>query len=164
MNEQEREFTAFVKKHKSTIYTVCLMFSDDKAEVDDLVQQVLINIWQGFPDFRRDSSERTWIWRIAMNTCISADRKQSRRPDRTSLDAIGLNAADTTSDTPDDRQIRLLHQRIHHLPYIDRAIVLLWLEDLTYEEIGSIVGISAKNVSVRLVRIREQLKNMQNNE
>lgn len=160
MNDQEREFTAFVKKHKGTIYTVCLMFSDDQPEVDDLVQQVLINLWQGFPSFRRDSSERTWVWRVAMNTCISADRKNSRRTDTTSLDVIGLAQADASSDTADDKQIRLLHDRIHRLGYFDRAIVLLWLEDLSYEEIGHIVGISAKNVSVRLVRIREQLKNM----
>ena len=160
MTQQEKDFTRMVKEQKGTIYTVCLMFSDSPEEVDDLVQQVLINLWQGYADVQQKDRPRSWVWRVAMNTCISADRKNRRRTDTTSLDVIGLAQADASSDTADDKQIRLLHDRIHRLGYFDRAIVLLWLEDLSYEEIGHIVGISAKNVSVRLVRIREQLKNM----
>ena len=93
-----------------------------------------------------------------MNTCISYVRKARRHSERTSsLEGLGIDRADSSGD---DRQIKLLHDRIHNLGVFDRAIVLLWLEDLSYEEIGEIVGISAKNVSVRLVRIREQLKQM----
>ncbi len=96
-----------------------------------------------------------------MNTCISFDRKRKRNSDEvTSLDRIGIARADVSDETQDDKQIRMLHDRIHKLGVFDRAIVLLWLEDMSYDEIGQIVGISAKNVSVRLVRIREQLKNM----
>ena len=150
-----------VKEQKSTIYTVCLMFSDDSAEVDDLVQQTLINLWKGFENFQGLSDIRTWVWRVAMNTCISAERKQKKRKESTtSLDSIGISSVDVGSDSQDDKQIRLLHERIHKLGVFDRAIVLLWLENMSYDEIGEIVGISAKNVSVRLVRIKEQLKNM----
>lgn len=161
MTPSEQEFTRIVQQQKSTIYTVCLMFSDDSDEVEDLVQQTLINLWKGFGSFEGRSELRTWVWRIAMNTCISADRKRKRNNvDTTSLDSIGINAHDVSDESQDDKQIRMLHERIHKLGVFDRAIVLLWLEDMSYEEIGQIVGISAKNVSVRLVRIREQLKNM----
>lgn len=161
MNELETEFTRMVKEQKSTIYTVCLMFSDDADEVEDMVQETLINMWRGLEKFEERSNLRTWVWRVAMNTCISFDRKRKRNSDEvTSLDRIGIARADVSDETQDDKQIRMLHDRIHKLGVFDRAIVLLWLEDMSYDEIGQIVGISAKNVSVRLVRIREQLKNM----
>lgn len=161
MTQQEIEFTRIVHEQKSTIYTVCLMFSDDSDEVEDLVQQTLINLWKGYDSFEGRSELRTWVWRIAMNTCISADRKRKRhKADTSSLDTLGISASDVSDEPKDDKQIRMLHDRIHQLGVFDRAIVLLWLEDLSYDEIGQIVGISAKNVSVRLVRIREQLKTM----
>lgn len=162
MTQQETEFTRLVREQKSTIYTVCLMFSDDNDEVEDLVQETLINLWKGYGSFEGRSEVRTWVWRIAMNTCISADRKRKKRKTETSaLETIGVSAEEVSNEGQDDKQIRLLHERIHKLGVFDRAIVLLWLEDMSYEEIGQIVGISAKNVSVRLVRIREQLKTMQ---
>lgn len=163
MNNLEQEFTRLVKEQKSTIYTVCMMFSDNADEVDDMVQETLINMWNGFEKFEERSSPRTWVWRITMNTCISADRKRKRQPETTSsLSAIGISSVEVSDESQNDKQIRMLHNRIHRLGVFDRAIVLLWLEDLSYEEIGNIVGISAKNVSVRLVRIREELKKMNN--
>ena len=133
------------------------MFSKDKAEVEDLYQEVLINLWKSFPKFEGRSSMRTWVWRIALNTCISIDRKKRRRKDSLPLKMDIDLYNDSDNDT---RQIQLLHERINRLGVFDRAIILLWLENMSYEEIGAIVGISEKNVSVRLLRIREQLKNM----
>ncbi|MCF0199376.1 MAG: sigma-70 family RNA polymerase sigma factor [Bacteroidaceae bacterium] len=160
MNAQELKFTEMVRQQKSTIYTVCLMFCDDPDATEDLVQQTLINLWNGFETFRGDSDVRTWVWRVAMNTCITADRKEKKRSETTaSLERFGI---DSQAEDPraDDRQIGMLYDRIHRLGVFDRAIVLLWLENLPYDEIGSIVGITAKNVSVRLARIRQQLKEM----
>lgn len=133
------------------------MFSKDEEEVADLFQDILVNLWKGFAKFRGESSMSTWIYRVSLNTCISADRKKKRRGETVPLN-MNINLfADSDEDT---RQVRMLRTRIGRLGPFDRAIVLLWLENLSYDEIGAIVGISAKNVSVRLVRIREQLKNM----
>ena len=152
----EQEFTEVVRQHKSTIYTVCYMFSKDNDEVSDLFQEVLINLWKGFDGFEGQSNISTWIWRIAFNTCISQQRKGKRHEALPLSTDINL----FTDDDEDTRQIQMLYQRIHSLGPFDRAIVLLWLEGMPYEEIGEIVGITAKNVSVRLVRIREELKKM----
>ncbi len=157
MTEQEREFTLIVQEQKDTIYMVCYMFSKDKEEVQDLYQEVLINLWKSFPQFEGRSTVRTWVWRIALNTCISIDRKKRRRKDTLPLKMDIDLYNDMDSDT---RQIKMLHERINRLGVFDRAIILLWLENMSYEEIGAIVGISEKNVSVRLVRIIEQLKTM----
>ena len=145
-----------IGEQKSTIYTVCYMFSKDQDEVNDLFQEVLINLWRGYDNFEGRSDVRTWVYRVALNTCISLDRKRRRRSDFELQMDINL-FEDRDADT---KQVDLLHKRISKLQPFDRAIVLLWLEDIPYEEIGQIVGISAKNVSVRLVRIREQLKRM----
>lgn len=159
MNHSEQEFTNLIREHRSTIYTVCYMFSKDSDEVADLFQEILINIWNGLDKFRGESSIRTWIWRISFNTCVSHQRKQARR-----VKGYPLNMSIDLFDesTEDIKQIRMLQRRIRKLGPFDRAIVLLWLEDLSYAEIGEIVGISEKNVSVRLVRIKEQLKRMNN--
>ena len=158
MTDTERQFAKTVREHKSTIYTVCYMFSKDDDEVNDLFQEVLINLWKGYESFGHRSDIRTWIYRVALNTCISLDRKK-RRSGTVRL-AMDINLFEDRDE--DTRQVDLLHKRIQRLQPFDRAIVLLWLEDLSYEEIGQIVGISTKNVSVRLFRIREHLKNMSN--
>jgi RNA polymerase sigma-70 factor (ECF subfamily) len=159
MKDSEKEFAQIVREHKATIYTVCYMFSKDKEEVEDLFQEALIALWRGFEGFREECNIRSWIYRVSLNTCISAERKKRRRTDSARL-TMDINLfADTDEDS---RQAQMLRQRIGKLGVFDRAIILLWLENLSYEEIGAIVGISAKNVSVRLVRIREQLKNMSN--
>lgn len=159
MNPIEQEFTKVVREHKGTIYTVCYMFSKDEDEVADLFQEILINIWKGFENFRGDSSMRTWIWRISFNTCVSYEKRKSRRGSTIPL-SLSINLFDDSDE--ETRQIKMLQKRIRQLGPFDRAIVLLWLDDLSYAEIGEIVGISEKNVSVRLVRIREQLKKMNN--
>lgn len=155
-NDMEREFSQLVKAHKSTIYTVCYMFSKDADEVNDLFQEILVNLWRGFDKFEGRSDIRTWFYRVSLNTCISIDRKKKRNkaiPLSMDINLYEDNDADT-------RQVKMLYDRISRLAPFDRAIVLLWLEGIAYDEIGQIVGISSKNVSVKLVRIREQLKKL----
>lgn len=147
-----------IREQKSTIYLVCYMFSKDKAEVDDLVQEVLVNLWKGFGRFEGRSQVRTWVYRVSLNTCISRERKKKKSG--TIPLAMDMDLFDESDS--DNRQTAMLHSRISRLQPFDRAIVLLWLENLSYEEIGQIVGISTKNVSVRLTRIKEQLKSMTN--
>ena len=158
MTTLERQFAQTVAEQKSTIYTVCYMFSQDADEVNDLFQEVLIHLWKGFDSFEHRSDIRTWIYRVALNTCISLDRKKRRSA--TARLTMDINLFEDRDE--DTRQVDMLHKRISKLQPFDRAIVLLWLENLPYEEIGQIVGITAKNVSVRLFRIREQLKQMSN--
>ena len=158
MEDKEKEFAQIVREHKRRIYTVCYMFSKDADEVADLFQEILINMWKGFPAFRGESTVSTWIWRVSLNTCINTSKKRRR------LDTIPLNVnINPYEDVDEDAlQIRQLYERINRLGLVDRSIILMWLENLSYEEIGAILGISVKNVSVKLVRIREKLKQMSN--
>ena len=158
MEDKEKEFAQIVREHKRRIYTVCYMFSKDADEVADLFQEILINMWKGFSSFRGECSISTWIWRISLNTCINTSKKRRR------METIPLNVdIDPYEDIDEDAmQIRQLYDRINRLGLVDRSIILMWLENLSYEEIGAILGISVKNVSVKLVRIKEKLKQISN--
>lgn len=79
MDYNEQQFTNLIRRQRSTIYTVCYMFSNDQDEVNDLFQEVLIKLWQGWEKFRGDSDERTWVYRVALNCCISIDRKKKSK-------------------------------------------------------------------------------------
>lgn len=158
MKTLEIEFEQTVKQYKNTIYTVCFMFSKDTEEVNDLFQDTLINLWKGFSAFQGKSHIQTWIWRVSLNTCISHQRKRriTTTPLTMDIDVFEGNDEDT-------QQIQILYNRINRLRPFDRAIILLWLENFSYEEIAEIVGITVKNVSVRLFRIKEELKKMSHN-
>ncbi len=159
MKEKEIEFNSIVRANKATIFTVCYLFSKDQDEVNDLFQETLINLWRGFDSFQGKCDVKTWIWRVSLNTCLTFERKKKRNVETVPL-SIGINLFTDTDD--DTRQVQMLYNRINKLGPIDKAIILLWLENMSYDEIGEIIGISTKNVSVKLVRIKEQLKKMSN--
>lgn len=153
--KNEQEFIRMILQNKSTIYTVCYMFSKDKDEIADLFQDILVRLWNGYDSFRREADVKTWIYRVSLNNCLDMQKKRRRQGGR-----VPLNADIDPFDGTDDRalQTRQLYARINRLGLVDRGIILLWLEGLSYDEIAAIVGISVKNVSFRLVRIKNQLK------
>ena len=156
-NDKEHQFELLVRQHKRTIYTVCYMFSTNKDEIDDLFQEILIRLWNGFDRFEGRSSAKTWIYRVALNTAINQDRKERRRPQTVPL-TVDIDPYE--ADNPQTQQIRVLYDRISRLDLIDRSLILLWLEGISYDEIGAIIGISPNNVGVKLTRIKEKLVKM----
>ena len=159
MKDIELQFTKMVKEYRKTIYTVCYFYSKDSEEVNDLYQEILINLWKGFEKFRGESSLKTWIWRVSLNTCNNLERKK-----KSSVQTIPLSI-DIDLYNDDDvqsKQIQMLYDRINRLDVFDRAIILLWLENMNYQDIADVVGISLSNVTTRLFRIKEQLKSMSN--
>ena len=160
MKQQDNgeKFAQLVREHKSTIYTVCYMFSHDEDEVNDLFQETLINMWKGIDSFREESKISTWIYRVALNTCLLQERKKKKEVKKVPL-TMDVNFFE--DNDANSTQVRMLHQRIGKLGLVDRALVMMWLEGMNYEEIGAVMGISAQNVGVKLFRIKEQLKRTQ---
>ena len=157
MDKKEEQFARLVREHKSTIYTVCYMFSHDEEEVNDLVQETLINMWKGIDGFREESKISTWIYRVALNTCLLQERKKKKAVVKVPL-SMGVNFFEDSD--ANSSQVRQLHQRIGKLGLVDRALVMMWLEGMSYDEIGAVMGLSSQNVGVKLFRIKEQLKKM----
>lgn len=156
-NDKEHQFGLLVRQHKRTIYTVCYMFSRNKAEIDDLFQEILIRLWNGFDNYEGRSTAQTWIYRVALNTAINQDKKERRRIETVPL-TVDIDPYE--ADDPKTQQIRELYDRISRLDLIDRSLFLLWLEGITYDEIGAIIGITPNNVGVRLARIKDKLVKM----
>lgn len=153
----EQEFTDLVRQYKKTIFTVCYFFSDKREEVDDMFQEVLIRLWKGYPKFRKESDARTWIWRVSLNTCNNIKRSADRKIKADTL-TLGIDMSDESIEG--SRQTRMLYQRISRLELFDRAIILLWLENMSYDEIARITGLTPSAITNRLFRIKEQLKSM----
>ena len=156
MITKEQRFSKLVKEYEQTIYVVCYMFSRNAEDVDDLHQEILLRLWHGYDGFEGRSDIKTWIYRVALNYCINFSNKRKREQTK----RMTAREPDTSdSDLEKRMQIKQLYQRINKLGLVDRSVILLWLEGLSYDEIGEILGISVKNVSFKLVRIKERLKN-----
>lgn len=159
MTTKEQQFTDIIKEHTKTIYTVCYLFSNDTDEINDLYQDILVRLWKGFETFEGKSDIRTWIYRVSLNYCINFSNKWKKEHKQLNLET---NFHTDENNLERKLQIKQLYKRINMLGLIDRSVVLLWLEGLSYDEIAAILGISVKNVSFKLVRIKEQLKKMSN--
>ena len=157
MEQKEQQFTRLIEKHKTVVYTVCYMFSGSREKAEDLFQDVLVKLWKGYDTFRGESDVRTWIYRVSLNTCINGQKRKRKGITHIPL-SIDVDFFAEISDRT--LQVRRLYDRINRLGLVDRALILLWLEGLSYEEIGAVIGISVKNVSFQLYRIKEELKKM----
>ena len=156
----EKAFIELIKENKRLIYKVCSIYVSDEFPMADLYQEVIYNLWKSFPKFRNDCSISTWMYRIALNTCITGMRKELRRPQRVSILDFKENLIEPESM---EENIREMYQLIYRLKTLERAIILLYLEEKPYQEIADITGLSLNNVAIKLKRIKEKLKQMSDN-
>ena len=155
--ELEKEFLMMIEAQKRTIYKVCYIYAND---LNDLYQETVLNLWKSFPRYRGDSTLNTWVYRIAMNTCITFLRRSNARPQIVPMTANVASMAAEDNETAG--QLRELYRLISQLGKLERALILLWLEERSYEEIANILGITKTNVAVKLNRTKEKLKKMSN--
>lgn len=157
--DRENEFIRIIRQNERIIYKVCSFYTSDDLPIADLYQEIIVNLWTGYSKFRGESSLSTWIYRVALNTCISGIRKEKRMPKGMSVD--GLQEA-----LPDSKcmaeEINEMYKLIHQLKDMERAIILLWLEEKSYQEIAEITGLTISNVATKLKRIKVKLKEMSN--
>ncbi len=159
--EQDKDtlFIALLEANKSKIFRICRAYAKGEAEEKDLFQEVLINLWQSLEKFRGEANINTWVYRVALNVCMRSklqiQKKQSRQQP---LESISFQYASDQKDQLEERETRtLLYQCINSLKEADKAIIILYLEDMPYKEIAEIAGISENHVAVKLKRIREKL-------
>jgi RNA polymerase sigma-70 factor (ECF subfamily) len=151
----KKEFIDLVESNKGIIHKISLMYSSNVADKEDLYQEICMQLWRSFGNYRGEARHSTWLYRVALNTAISTVRKSRRLIDTVSLDP---EQHYHTRDSEKEDRTRILLEAIAKLDRIDRAIILLWLEEQKYEEIAEIMGLSVSAVSVRLVRIRTKLE------
>ena len=148
----EQEFTELIRSEATTISQICFYYSGSIAQYDDLRQNALINIWRGMKSYRGQASLHTWVYRVTINSCLTTLRSLSRH-NHESLDQL----YDIVSDESDKDTIEHLHTLISRLSLINRAIIMMWLDDMTYDEIAIATGMKRNTIATRLRRIKEQL-------
>ncbi len=151
------EFSTLIEKHQAIIHKITMVYANGQSNREDLFQEICLQLWRSYPNFRNESKFSTWMYRVALNTAISTIRKT-----RTDIHFEQLHDNDRMeTETSDEKeQVKLLYRAISKLNRIDKAVILLWLEEKSYDEIASILGISKTNVSVKLVRIKHKLEEM----
>ena len=158
--ELEKDFLEMIAAQKRTIYKVCYIYAKDQDDLNDLFQETVLNLWKSFPRYRGDSKLTTWVYRIAMNTCITFLRRSNTRPQTVPMTAQAVASLEADEETSE--QLKELYRLINQLGKLERALILLWLEERSYQEMADILGLSKANVAVKLNRIREKLRNMSN--
>ena len=152
----EPEFVQQIRQHQKIIHKVCHLYADKPEDREDLFQEILLNAWKASNTFRREAAFSTWLYQIGLNTAISQFRQQKRKPTQQGLDEI-LQLPDSTDDTA-EAQFAALYKAIGRLNKIDKAVIMLYLDDYDYATIGQLLGITPNYVAVKINRIKQQLK------
>ncbi|HEY1033060.1 MAG TPA: RNA polymerase sigma factor [Flavipsychrobacter sp.] len=157
MKPQEQEFTTLIQQHERLVYKVCSLYAADAEDLKDLFQEIVLQAWSGYTRFRNESAISTWLYRVALNTAITHKRKKSRQLGTPVADMQLLHVADASSQAYAE-EYAILQKLVGSLPPLEKALILLYFEDRSYQEIADIMGISVSNVGTRLARIKEKLK------
>jgi len=154
------EFITLVNQHKAMLYKVCNLYCSTESDKQDLFQEIVIQLWGAYPRFRGDSKFSTWLYRIALNTAISDLRKQKNYIKTVEPERLPTEIQDIQYNKDREEKLQQLYKAINHLTEIDRAIVMLYLEDKSYEEMEDILGINQNNLRVKMNRIKEKLRKL----
>ena len=158
--KQEADFVALLEENQNIIHKICRLYTESEAEHKDLFQEISIQLWRSFDRFEGKSKFSTWMYRVGLNTAITLYRKEKKRIDNNILnDEISRIEVDQY-DPVIDEQLNWLYQKIEKFSEIDKALVLLYLEDKKYDEIANTLGITAVNARVKMNRIKKRLKKM----
>ncbi len=160
--KKDFDFVETIDEHRGIIFKVCKMYCPSEEDCNDLYQDIVAQLWKAWQGFRGEAKISTWIYRVALNTAISGFRKQKRNPLKNSLqdDSIHLTTDDQRKKQEDSE---MLHMAIRQLSKVEKAMVALYLDEVSYEEIAEIMGITQNNVRVKMLRIREKLKKIMDN-
>ena len=159
MNNQtsQEDFLQLIQDNKRILFKICNSYCRNRNDREDLAQEIIYELWKSGKSFDPDHKFSTWMYRIALNVAISFYRKEKRSVRKISLTDHLIDMEDKDEDSSEEN-IRLLQQFIQELGKLDKALMILWLEEKSYREIAEILGITETNVATKLSRIRTGLK------
>lgn len=152
----EKDFASLIRQHSRIINKVSYFYANDKLPFDDLRQEIYVNIWLGLKQFRGDSKMSTWIYRVAVNSALMALRSSKPKIETVSLN-FGLLDISSEADDVQRENLQALQSLINRLEDIEKAIMLLWLDEHSYDEIADIIGLKRNTVAVKIHRIKDKL-------
>lgn len=151
-------FTNLLEEHKGILFKVAHAYCQDDTDRQDVIQEMIIQLWRS--DDRYDPQYRlsTWVYRIALNTAISFYRREEKRKSSVALRDHVLEVIDPYESAEQRENVQLLYHFIHQLPELERALMILYLDEKNYSEIAEVLGISETNVATKISRIKQKLK------
>jgi RNA polymerase sigma-70 factor, ECF subfamily len=152
----EKEFIELITNHQGILHKICNVYFIRNPFKEDYYQEILIRLWKSYPSFRRQSSFSTWLYRVALNTAIDILRKENLQPAHIELSKTEYNIPDHEHNIESEKR-DTLYFAIDHLSDVEKAIIILYLEDYSYKEIAEIIGISESNTGVKINRIKNQI-------
>jgi RNA polymerase sigma-70 factor (ECF subfamily) len=159
--DYEAQFRRLLDEHAGLLFKVVRSFTPGPPDSDDLLQEILLQVWLSLPSFRAESKATTWMYRVALNTALVWKRRETKHRDRSRTLPLTLEVIDNCAapgESPFEREsVERLYDAVRALPPSDRALVLLYLDALSYVEMADVIGISESNVGVRLNRIKKSL-------
>ena len=158
--DKKSRFLELVEQNQDIVHKICSLYASNVDDRRDLSQEIVCQLWKSFQSFRGDSKFTTWMYRVALNTALLNVRRNRRRVRTESLGDHHGEIHSPTIRQEEHGKISRLYEAISQLHQFDRAIILLYLEQLSYRDISEVIGISESNVSVRLVRIKKKLKEL----
>jgi RNA polymerase sigma-70 factor (ECF subfamily) len=160
MEHKKDIYLSLMDEYSNKILRLCFAYLDDRSYIDDIFQDVMLAVWTGLDKFRNESGYGTWIYRITVNTIFLFNRSERRRKmmfENVNITSVAI--AEFEAKIQEEENFKIMYQAISHLAELDRMMIALYLEKLSYEVIGSILGISKNLVGVRLNRIKEKIRN-----
>jgi len=159
--DKKEKFIAAIKENEGFIYKLASAYTNNTDDKHDLVQEIIYQLWKSFQTFSEQSKLSTWIYRVALNVAIYQLKKSRKIISTVPIDKQALNYHEQAGDEMEEKW-KVFRQQIENLHLLDKGIVLLYLDNKSYEEIAEIIGISKTNVGTKLQRIKERLKNQIN--
>jgi len=153
---KNKAFKKLLNENRQIISKICNAYSNNQEEFEDYFQEIALQIWKSYERFKGNSKISTWIYRISLNVCLSEIRKKERRINTYSLKP----EIDSLKNQQEDNQeqVKELYRAIRTLKKIDRAIIILYLEEKQYKDMADILGMSVSNIGVKINRIKKELK------
>lgn len=156
--EQQQFFQEIIEQHKGILFKVSRVYCPNENDRQDLIQEMMIQIWQSVHKYNDQFKISTWLYRISLNVAISFYRKSTTRANRFAVLNEQMSEVPTEDKAETEQQLNLLEQFISELKEIDKALMILYLEDKSHAEIAEILGMSVSNVGTKIGRIKEKLK------
>jgi len=158
MENKEALFLNLIEENKGILFKISKIYQEDTNDREDLLQEMILQLWLAFDTYRGDSKFSTWMYRVALNTAITFFKKQKRRPDREVLYPDFDQAEESIVGDEKEAQLNVFYRAVQQLGKVEKALIYLYMENIPYNEIAANLGISEGNVRVRIVRLKIKLK------
>jgi RNA polymerase sigma-70 factor, ECF subfamily len=160
----QQEFLQEIDAHKALVYKICRVYCREQQDHEDLFQEIIIQCWKAYPQFRRESKFSTWLYRIALNTAIAGLRKKKVSTAAYEPEKIEHSLAEESYEQEKEEQLKKLYSSLQQLSEVERALVMLYLEEKSYEEMEEILGISSGALRTKMSRVKDKLKKIMTQE